>query len=99
MSEPSVAPGDRVTWNDLGKSLFGDTGSEGLLVEVRDGLPGQVGLAGHVLWESGQDTWPSLSCLTRVSPNAPSSSRPTDPAAAGKGDSSSRQDSAEGEAS
>ena len=61
-------PGDRVTWNEIGKRLFGDTGSEGLLIEVRDGFPGQTPgtLAGHVLWESGQDTWPSLSCLTVV---------------------------------
>jgi hypothetical protein len=61
-----LRPGDRVTWNDLGKGLFGDTGSEGLLVEVRDDYPGQDGAAGHVLWESGQDTWASLSCLAVI---------------------------------
>lgn len=63
---PDARPGDRVTWNDTGKALFGDTGSEGLLVEVREDYPGQDGPAGHVLWESGQDTWASLSALTVV---------------------------------
>lgn len=68
MTASVPTPGDRVTWNDLGKSLFGNTGSEGLLVEVREGMPGQTSgtLAGRVLWESGQDTWPSLWCLERV---------------------------------
>lgn len=58
MSE-RAAPGQRVTWNETGRDLFGDTGSTGLLVDVTDEL-------GHILWESGQETWASLSCLEPV---------------------------------
>jgi hypothetical protein len=59
-------PGQRVTWNESGKELFGDTGSTGLLVDVVPDMPGHDGPAGHVLWESGQETWASVSCLERV---------------------------------
>lgn len=59
-----VYPGDRVTWNDQGKQLFGDTGSTGLLVAVEYDRPGFTGPCGHILWESGQETWASLDCLS-----------------------------------
>lgn len=56
-----VMPGDRVTWNDLGKRLSGDTGSEGLVVGITED-----GESAQVLWESGQYTVPTLSTLSPV---------------------------------
>lgn len=63
-------PGQRVTWNETGKRLFGDTGSVGLLVDVAHG-PGHDGPAGHILWESGQETWASMDCLEAVDEVSP----------------------------
>ena len=49
-------PGQAVTWNEDGKRLFGDTKTTGIIMAVND-------RTARVLWESGQETEPTLNVL------------------------------------
>jgi hypothetical protein len=53
------SPGDRVTWNEQGVALFGPTQATALVVAIE-------GTSAHLLWETDQETWASVSCLQRV---------------------------------
>lgn len=55
----AIEPGQRVTWNARGVELFGATKATALVVAIDDGTA-------HLLWETDQETWASLTCLARV---------------------------------
>jgi hypothetical protein len=61
-----IEPGMRVTWNETGEKLFGKTDNSALVTGIDAVSPGHTGPAAHLLWESGQETWASLSCLKQV---------------------------------
>lgn len=59
-----VQPEDRVTWNEAGVEFFGATEATALVVAIDDGFA-------HLLWDTGQETWASVSCIKPVGPDAP----------------------------
>jgi hypothetical protein len=64
-------PGQAVTWNETGKRLFGDTKTVGIIMAVTD-------TTARVLWESGQETEPTLNVLALTDePHTPVPASPT----------------------
>lgn len=61
----TIEPGMRVTWNEQGEKLFGKTDNSALVTDIGV-FPGSPNASAHLLWESGQETWASVSCLKRA---------------------------------